>query len=318
MPKVSVVIPTYNRTHFIAEAMQSVIDQTFTDFELIVVDDGSTDNTREVVSSFKDHRIKYIYYQENKGASSAQNTGIRASTGEYVAILGSDDIWLPQNLELQVKLLDSRPDIALVCSDMYLFDNNSRKLLGRFWHDKHSDAYINPQKVTQHALKRLLEKGCFIGPQATLMRRAVLTEVGCFDESLVTHEDWDLFVRIVKRFPICINDIPLTMVRKHGISLQSSTERMYNGAVRVLGKAMSSYSLTGQELRLIERRLARTHFRHGRHMVMNGSMTMGRKRLWNAIRTNPWCVRPYIYLALSLLGKRVILSTKSWKKRLSS
>lgn len=96
--KVSVIIPTYNYGRFLGEAIQSVLDQTFTDFELIVVDDGSTDNTKEVVSSFKDSRIKYIF-QENCGVSAAQNTGIRASTGEYIAILGSDDKWFPENLE---------------------------------------------------------------------------------------------------------------------------------------------------------------------------------------------------------------------------
>jgi len=91
MPKVSVIIPTYNYGRFLGEALQSVLDQTFDDFDLIVVDDGSTDNTKEVVASFEDNRIKYIY-QQNRGVAAAQNVGILASKGEYVALLGADDV----------------------------------------------------------------------------------------------------------------------------------------------------------------------------------------------------------------------------------
>ena len=134
MPVVSAIIPTYNFGRFLGEAIQSVLDQTFTDFELIVVDDGSTDDTREVVGSFNDSRIRYIY-QENRGLPAARNTGIKASRGEYIAFLDSDDIWLTQNLELKVKSLDSHPDAGLVCSDGYNFDDATGAIIGTLWHD---------------------------------------------------------------------------------------------------------------------------------------------------------------------------------------
>jgi len=122
VPKVSIIIPTYNYAHFITEAIQSVLSQTFQDFEVIVVDDGSTDNTREVLAQFG-NKIRYIY-QENRGLSAARNTGILNSSGQYLCFLDSDDSLLPEKLELQVKLLDSKVDVDLVYTWWYLVDEN--------------------------------------------------------------------------------------------------------------------------------------------------------------------------------------------------
>ncbi len=111
MPKVSVIIPTYNRAHFLCEALDSALSQTFKDFEIIIVDDGSTDNTKQVLEKYGS-RIYYIY-QENKGRAEARNTGIRRAKGEHIAFLDDDDIWLPNKLEKQVFFLDARPDIGI-------------------------------------------------------------------------------------------------------------------------------------------------------------------------------------------------------------
>jgi len=312
MPKVSVVIPTYNYGHFLGEAIQSVLDQTFADFELIIVDDGSTDNTKEVVSSFQDKRVKYIY-QKNRGLAASRNTGIKASCGEYIAFLDSDDKWLPENLEVMVNRLDSRPDIALVCSDVNVYDDATGAILGRHWHNRRSDSWVNPKKAARQALQYLLKRGCFITPIAMVVRRTVFAEVGHYDESVRTHEDWDMIVRIVMRFPIETIDVPLALNRKHGISLQSNREQMYREAIIVLNKTLNRNSLSANDQALLRRRVARTHFRYGRDLLVNGDITAGREKLLTAVRTNPWSVRPYLYLALSLLGNRVIVSIKTWK-----
>jgi glycosyltransferase involved in cell wall biosynthesis len=314
VPKVSVIIPAYNRAHFLGEAIQSVLDQTFPDFELIVVDDGSTDNTKEVVESFKDPRIRYIY-QENRGQSAAQNTGIKASGSEYIAILGSDDMWLPQNLELKVKVLDARPDVALVCSDTYFFDDRTGAILGRFWHDKRFTYPVNPGKATQQPLREMLSHGCFIAPQMAVVRRQVFTEVGYFDESLRRGDDWDMFVRIVRRFPaIETIDMPLGRNRQHDGRLTANQEGEYEWGVVIFNKALNNYSLSGSECKLIKRRLAGWHFQYGHEMMMEGGITEGRQRLLASIKVNPWSIRPYIYLALSFLGTKPILTLRSWKK----
>jgi glycosyltransferase involved in cell wall biosynthesis len=313
MTRVSVVIPAYNYARFLGETIQSVLDQTFRDFELIVVDDGSTDNTMEVVSSFKDNRIQYIY-QENGGLSSARNTGIKASKGEYIAFLDSDDIWLPENLELKVKLLDSHPDAGLVCSDAYFFDNNTGANLGRSWHDpKRSHHRFDPVRATRQPLMEILRWGFFIGPCATIVRRQVFIAVGYFDESISPHEDWDLFVRIVQHFSIEIIDMQLLKVRVHSTSLSKNQEKMYQGAIATINKVVRNGSLSGSELRLLKKHLALAHSRYGRWALLSGKIAEARKALIAGIRLDPWNIRLYVYLALSFLSTRKILAIKSYK-----
>jgi glycosyltransferase involved in cell wall biosynthesis len=282
-----------------------------------VVDDGSTDNTQEVVKSFQDPRIRYIY-QENQGVSAAQNTGTDVSTGEYICGLGSDDMYLPTNLEQKVKVLDSRPEVGLVCSDAYIFDNKTGNILGRYWHDKPFHYWVDPERASRQPLRELLTRGCFIAPQTILVRRHTMNEVGSFDESLPTHEDWDLFIRIAQRFAIETIDVPLLKLRRHDVSLTASWDNMYQGAVTILNKVMRSYSFSKAELRLVEKRLARTHFSYGKSLVANGNASLGREKLLAGIQTYPWSVKPYIYLAWSLLGNELILSLKSIKNRLGN
>ncbi len=312
MAKVSVMIPTHNYGRYLGEAIQSVLAQTFADIEVIVVDDGSTDNTREVVGSFKDSRVRYIY-QENRGVSAAQNTAIKAAEGEFVAGLGGDDIWLPEKLELELSMLNSHPEAALVCSDAYVFDSATGAILGRRWHDKPFHYWVDPARAARQPLRELLARGCFIAPQAMLVRRVVFAEVGYFDESLVTHEDWDLFVRIVCRYPINTLDVPLVKIRAHEASLTADWNRMYRGATTVLTKAIDSQLLSGAEMMLVKRRLAHTHFSYGKSLLANGRTALGREKLVAAIKINPWPIRPYVFLAGSLLGDRTVLAVKSWK-----
>jgi glycosyltransferase involved in cell wall biosynthesis len=320
MPKVSVVIPTYDRAHFLDDAIRSVLAQTFDDFELIIVDDGSTDNTREVVNSFEDSRIKYIY-QENRGVSAAYNSGILASSSEFIAFLDSDDLWLPQKLELQVKLLDSRPDVALVCSDGYIFDNRTNSTLGRFWRGVPFGYRVDPQRASREPLKEMLFWGCFITESLVMVRREVFNEVGGYDESLRDHVDWDMYVRVCQRFAIETIDTPLAKKRKHEANLSSNFDLLYKGAEIVLNKAIHSYSLKPDELSILRRRLARTLFRYGRGLVERGRIAQGRKKLLASIKVNPWPIIPYIWLMgsflgsrLILLGGRLVLILRSWKK----
>ena len=116
-PIVSVIIPTYNRAHLIDKAIKSVLNQTYQDFEIIVVDDGSTDNTNEVLKNFTDSRIHYIFHTSNLGVSAARNTGIKTSQGEYIALLDSDDDWLPEKLDKQVDVLQN--ESSEVGKDIY-------------------------------------------------------------------------------------------------------------------------------------------------------------------------------------------------------
>jgi glycosyltransferase involved in cell wall biosynthesis len=314
MPKVSVIIPTYNYDRFLGEAIHSVLAQTFQDFELVVVDDGSTDNTKQVVSNFADERIKYIY-QQNQGVSAARNTGISACCGDYVALLDADDVWVPQKLELQVKILDSRPDIAAVCSDVYVVDAHTGVTINRFWNDGRRLGTFNPHMAPKKLLRRLLARGCFIHPSSTIFRRVVFDEVGLFDESLQTHEVWELSVRILLHFDIALIDTPLVKYRQHAANLSAKWHEMEEDGVKVLYKAINTLPLTPDDVRVIKRRLARNNCEYGSGLVVNDRIPLGREKLLASIKLNPWNIKPYIYLAGSFLGSRIILGLKSWKKR---
>ncbi len=132
-PKVSVILPTYNRAHLIKRAIQSVLDQTYQNFEIIVVDDGSTDNTEEQVRSFNNPKIRYIRYNENKGAAFARNAGIKASRGDYIAFQDSDDEWFPHKLQRQMEAFkNASPEVGVVYTGSWRIKDNERIYLPLF------------------------------------------------------------------------------------------------------------------------------------------------------------------------------------------
>ena len=183
-PKVSVIIACYNGAAYLADAIQSVLDQTYEEFEIIVVDDGSTDNTPAVAGGFDDPRVRYIR-QENKGRSNARNTGINASRGRYVAFLDADDLFLPHKLEVQVRYLDECPAVGLAAGGHAYVDAAGTPL-----HEVH------PWRAhTDLGLQAWL-LGCLAAIHATLVRREWLERVGGFDETLHRAEDWDLWLRL--------------------------------------------------------------------------------------------------------------------------
>jgi glycosyltransferase involved in cell wall biosynthesis len=225
MPKVSVIIPTYNRAHFIAEAIQSVLDQTYQDFEMIVVDDGSTDITKDVVDSFKDLRIKYIY-QENRKLPTARNTGISASTGEYIALLDSDDALLENALEKGVRVLDRHPEVGLSYGQKYKTDEKGHIFaLGK---PKHRSPGV--YRGTKEILN-LLRYGNYIAPSMAMVRRSSIIDVGLFDTTLSSgSEDFELWVRIAKKYAVAYIAEP---VGKYRVSIDSiSVGRNLNEQVR--------------------------------------------------------------------------------------
>lgn len=192
MPKVSVVIPSYNSERVVSKTVESALNQTFTDIEIIVVDDGSTDNTCQVLAPFKEH-IHYIY-QENRKHSGARNTGIRAATGDYLAFLDSDDIWLPEKIEKQVAVLDADPQIVLVCCPAKFIDLDGQPVISRG-----RDGDDNPD----HDLKtgnwtKLLFLGDAVpgGGSSAMVRRDALLRAGMFDEQIDYGEDWDTWLRL--------------------------------------------------------------------------------------------------------------------------
>jgi glycosyltransferase involved in cell wall biosynthesis len=197
---VSVVIPTFNRARSVLRAVRSVLAQTRPAVEVIVVDDGSTDGTGDLVRE----QISGVEYlrQENRGVSAARNRGIEAATGEWVALLDSDDEWLPEKLERQMAMLEQEPEYR-VCHTDEIWVRHGRRVNPREKHAKHGGW------IFRHCLPL-----CAISPSSVLIHRSVFDEVGLFDESLPACEDYDLWLRVCSRWPVLF--LAERLVVKHG------------------------------------------------------------------------------------------------------
>ena len=198
-PLVTVIIPTYNRGWIIQEAIDSVLKQDFNDFELIVVDDGSDDNTPEILRGYG-KAIK-VLRQSNRGVSAARNRGIAEASGRLIAFLDSDDLWLPGKLSTQVKFFETNSD-ALINQTQELWIRNGLRANPKKRHHKFSGMIF----------KRSLEL-CLVSPSAVMIAKKLFNTVGVFDEHLPACEDYDLWLRISCRYPVHLTDAPLVIKR---------------------------------------------------------------------------------------------------------
>ncbi len=198
-PQVSVIVPTYNRASLLKDALDSVLAQRYRNVELIVVDDGSTDHTSRLLASYAD-RIT-VLFQPNAGVSAARNHGIQAASGDLIALLDSDDYWLPEKLAAQVDFFKATPQ-ALICQTEEIWIRNGVRVNPKRRHRKLSGM------IFQASLPL-----CLISPSAVMMRKSLLDEVGLFDEDLPACEDYDLWLRITWKYPVHLISAPLVVKR---------------------------------------------------------------------------------------------------------
>lgn len=287
MFKVSVIIPTYNCAKYVALAVDSVLAQTYTDYEIVVVDDGSTDETRQVMLQYAD-RLTYIY-QENQERSAARNTGIRASSGEYVAFLDADDAWLPKKLEIQVPILDQHPSVPFsYCQALYMdADGNPVRFRGR-WVDGEGSTETTISDRSRDLMFGNVVSG---GGSTPLVRREALEAVGLFDETLSYPEDWDLWLRLSHQGPFAYVPEPLACYRVYGwhkvLEIEAS-DRFLLQHLQVLEKAMSTWNGDadlGNQMRA--QATATVYTRAALANLQLGQGTQGRTFLERAMTNDP-------------------------------
>ena len=235
---VSVIIPTYNRAEKVVQAVESVFSQTFAEFELIVVDDGSTDDTESKLRPYFS-RIQYCR-QANLGVSSARNHGIRLARFNYLAFLDSDDLWLPDKLKVQVAYMEANPD-AKICQTDEIWIRNGKRVNPMNKHKKYS-GYIFP-----HCLPL-----CIVSPSAVMIKKDYLEQAGLFDETFTVCEDYELWLRISRETPVYLIEQPLII--KHG-GHDDQLSRKYWGMdrfrVQAMEKLLNSNSLTSEQRRQV-------------------------------------------------------------------
>jgi glycosyltransferase involved in cell wall biosynthesis len=286
MTKVSVIIPAYNAGTYLAETVQSVLDQSYTDFEIIICDDGSTDNTAAIARSFSDQRVKYKH-QKNSGVSAARNYGAESASGIYLAFLDADDLFHRENLERKVSLMESNPALSLVFSDCDVIDSTSQptgeKLIG-----KDTDIFEN----------LLLWNGTVIpGPSSILITRAAFEKSGGFDPEFSTAADQNFFFRVAHKFNCRRIAETLTAYRKHGNNMHMNIELMERDHLKVYEKAEKAGMFTSDSFR--KKCFANMYLVLAGSWWVNGkNKRKGFKFMQKAVANNP-------VLIFKLIGKLV-------------
>lgn len=298
MVQVSIIIPTYNRAGLLHSAIASVLNQTFHDFEIVVVDDGSEDNTREIVMGFHDKRIKYIRHMINKGEASTRNTGIMNSNAQYIAFLDDDDEWLQEKLRLQVNLFkNSPPGVGGVYSGFVVIDMNDKSILGQKIPRKRGNIYHD-----------IFVENCIGTPSTVIVRKECFERVGLFDESIAYGLDYDMWIRISKEFHFEYIEEPLVKYYVHENRLSNNPEIRIRGLETILHKYSRFFAFNSK-------RYSRSYLSLGLLCCYSGKIRKGIKAFINAIRLYPFEPRNYFNLGLSLLGAKNFRRVKEFRNK---
>ncbi len=235
---VSIVLPTYNRIRTLERAVNSVLHQSYSNFELIIVDDGSTDGTHDLVASFNDPRIRFVPLERNRGVSHARNTGIGLATGDYIAFQDSDDEWLAGKLEQQVNAARAaQADHAAVC----VFHTKIMYVAGGAPGDRPNMVFCIPALPRSPSREHLLRAICrhnLISTQTLLMTRSAVERVGGFDELLANNEDWDFAIALIRNTEAVFLDEPLVMTYLQDDSVSHLTRRGARSQLRIALKLL--------------------------------------------------------------------------------
>ncbi|MBU1047346.1 MAG: glycosyltransferase [Candidatus Omnitrophica bacterium] len=268
-PLISVIVPTYNRAHFLKEAIESVLAQTYKNLEIIIVDDGSTDNTSKLVEKFTDKRIIYLH-QDNKGVSVARNRGIQRAKGEYISFLDSDDIWLPQKLQKQLEVFKtSRFNPGVVYTGIQYMDHNG-----------------NPKKQKKlskyrgNIFNKLLRKNIAGIGSTMLVKRECFDKCGLFDENLPSREDLDILIRISQYFAVDYVPEFLTLERIHRQRITADIDKKIKGRELLFKKIYPHL----KKHRIL---LAKYLYGTGELYLKNANMKQGRAYIINSLKTFP-------------------------------
>lgn len=274
MPKVSVVLPTYNRAHVLTRAVDSVLTQTFRDFELIIVDDGSTDATQDVLAQYNAPQVRTIRLSTNAGACHARNIGITASCGEFVAFHDSDDEWLPNKLAVQIERLEAVQTMSRKVGASYSRVISKRDGIFRLYFPPYSDELTFRGNIYSQLLQKNL-----VDTPTLVVRREVLTEVQLFDEELPWLQDWDLALRIAQHYDFDFVEQPLIISNwsDTGIHTRNDPRAHY----RILTKHLKAYEQYFPQIG------ANAFCNVGDQLMKAGYVSLGKASLSIAVRLSP-------------------------------
>jgi glycosyltransferase involved in cell wall biosynthesis len=331
---VSVVIPAYNCGKYIVETLESVLAQTYRNFEIVVVDDGSTDNTKEVLEPYFDEIV--YHYQQNGGLAAARNKGLSLAKGEYFALLDADDIWVPNKLELQLKCFDLYPEVGLVFSEFSAF--NTKGTISPSYSKIYFEFIFQNYKLTLDKIfeqkkelddKRLAYAGniCeteFLGniimPSTTIIKRECIEKIGMFPGKYKNDGDYDLFLRITQAYKCGFIDMPLMKYRVLENSLSQRSQKEGVGVSEVIDIietfVRNSPVFAKEKIELIKQRFAGLHYEMGYGHFSRNNYNEARKSFIKSFRHHVLPLassKVYLFLIVTLLPRGAILLLKYWK-----
>lgn len=306
VPRVSVVIPTYNAAAMVEEAIRSVLAQTYGDLEIIVIDDGSTDNTEEVMRRFGE-QVRY-FKQENQGVSAARNFGIKQARGEYIAFLDSDDLWLPEKLAEEVPWLERDPQLGLVYCDWAVI--SGQEVL-------HASYLESLPGSSGYVFDELVQSG-FILTSGVVVRRACLDDVGDFDKSLAIAQDYDLWLRISYTWKVQLVAKGLFTKRNLDGSLSSNLSKTALERIALYEKTLRTLpGMKARSRRLLRQQLALNHWDVG-YERFDGLRFQEARKSFLASLLHDWKnVKSLAYLAATFLPVSLVRAARA-KKRVNS
>ena len=305
-PEISVIIPTYNYANFIREALDSVFNQTFQDFEIIVVDDGSTDDTKAIIESYGD-RVIYIS-QKNQGPAIARNTGIMSSRGTYIAFLDADDLWYPDKLEKQIALFKANPKLGMVLADNALFDDEGiyKNYVGK-------KAYLFDGDLVTNIF---LRSG--VVTPTVIVKREAFDKVGLFEEGLFIAEDDNMWIRIACEFDVDIVDEALAQIRNHRTRTMSVSTKLVESVENNIKLLTTKYGpkVASKIAPLAARKYNQLYFDEGYKHFENQDYRRARKLFFKATKYRKGHWKAFAYIIITLIPSWLMSALRSLKRRL--
>jgi glycosyltransferase involved in cell wall biosynthesis len=296
MAKISVVLPVYNSARFVAQSIQSVLGQTFKDFEIIVVDDGSTDDTASVIGRFG--ALVSYHYQKNQGAAAARNLGVSRSQGQYVAFLDADDIWYPNKLSAQVSLLETDPSLGFAYSDIDTIDENGEVVEKQFL----TKRYHRAVDKTRKSLTSFVFNGPFPYPSTVILKRDVFAHSGGFNSHFRGnyHEDFELWARIAQISAMYFMPTSLVQYRIHGQAGTASANADENW-LRLLASLREIWANDPIKLSEVEWYRCRYYSQKGKNFLRDGDYESARACFKESFRIKPFSAENLRRWSLSYL-----------------
>lgn len=300
---ISVIIPTYNRCRLLEKAIESVLLQTYKKFEIIIIDDCSTDKTEELIKGFKDDRIKYYRNETSLYAAASRNRGIQKSSGEFISFLDDDDMWMPEKLEKQINKFKNNQNLGLVYGGVKIIFENQNL------------TYINQPKVSGDIYKKMLIKNHIGVTPSVLIKRSVFNKIGLFDTTFPAREEYDLWIRIAKEYEIDYVDEPL-LISYVRINLDriSSNLNNYIEANNLLNEKYQveiNNNLTYKEISI---RLAEQKSLLGAQAIKINNKKLAIRYFWHSMKKKP-SLKTFLTMCVSLFGfKATIIARKIYGK----